>query len=115
MNCQNCDSYNRGNGSPACLTCAKYKDICKQSGRRKTIQIDTVPQAILEEIADDHPQISGLVDAIRALPPDHAALISMIYLGGLTHQEAAEILKISRSAVTKKIKLSIEIIRQSTR
>jgi RNA polymerase sigma factor (sigma-70 family) len=85
----------------------------KQSGKRKTLPIDNVPQAILEEIADDHPQISGLMDAIQALPPDHAALISMVYLAGLTQSEAAKILKISRQAVARKIKFSIEIIRES--
>jgi DNA-directed RNA polymerase specialized sigma24 family protein len=113
LNCTECQSYNRGFGSPACLKCGKYKDVCKQSGKRKTLPIETVPQAILEEIEDDRPQISSLIDAIRALPSDHAAIISMVFLGGLSVKETAQILKVSRQAVDKKIKFSIEIIRES--
>ena len=112
MNCTTCQSYNRGFGSPACLKCGKYKDICKASVKRRTLPIEVVPQSILEEIVDDRPQISSIIDALRALPADHAALISMVYFGGLTQSQAADILKISQSAASRKINFAIGIIKK---
>ena len=113
MNCQNCDSYNRGNGSPACLKCAKYRDICKRSGRRRTIQIEIVPQAILEEVEDEHPRLNGLKDILQSLPPDMASVISLVYVAGLTQREAAKQLNISQAGLSKKINVALEIIRKS--
>jgi DNA-directed RNA polymerase specialized sigma subunit len=112
VNCTTCQSYNRGFGSPACLKCGKYKDVCKASVKRRTLPIEVVPQSILEEIVDDRPQISSIIDALRALPAENAALIAMVYFGGLTQSEAADVLKISQSAASRKINISIEIIKK---
>jgi RNA polymerase sigma factor (sigma-70 family) len=113
MDCQTCKSYNHGNGQPACLKCPKYRDILAKSGKRRTIKIEPVPQNILEAIADETSSISNIMDAIRLLPPDLAAIISMIYFAGLTTRDIGAMLKISQSTVIKKNKFAIEIIRES--
>lgn len=113
MNCEKCQNYASGRGKPACLKCPKYRDIINKSGKRKTIKIIPTPQNILESIEDETSGINNIMDAIKLLPPDLSAIISMIYFAGLTTRDIGAMLNISQSAVIKKNKIAIEIIRES--
>ena len=115
MNCTACPSYNRGHGQRDCLKCAKYRDILKKSVKRQTIRIDVAPQAILEQIADENPQVIGILDALQSLPPMLSAITAMVYVSGLTHQQIAEIMGVSRQTVSRKSKAALIRIRRAVR
>lgn len=111
MNCENCENWNRGIGNSACLKCNKYHEIITGSGKRHTIKIIPVPDNILESIPDETINKDTL-HAIRSLPNDLAAIISLIYFAGMTHKQVAEILHVSRQAITRKHTLAIILLKK---
>ena len=112
--CHECQHYNRGSGGKQCLSCHKYTEIIRNSAKRKTIPIDVIPQHLLEAIADDSDnRINSILDAIRTLPPQLSAIISMIYISGLTHRQVASILHIPPGSIVKKNKFALEIIKKT--
>lgn len=112
--CPECASYNKGAGTRRCLKCNKYKQILIKSVARDAIQTYTVPQNILEAVAEElDPKTLEIVSAIRTLPPQHAAITTLIYFAGLTYRQVASILKISVSTVNKKNKFSLNIIKKT--
>jgi predicted XRE-type DNA-binding protein len=114
MNCEQCRSYNRGYGRPACLKCQKYKDITVSSGKRRTIRIETVPQNILEAIAEDiDPKTQSIHEIIRLLPNHLSSIMALIYTAGLTQRQTAQTLNISQKQVSKNHTIAIEIIRKT--
>ncbi len=103
-NCHNCASYQHGAGSKSCLSCPKYKTIQKQSVRRRTIRVEAFPAAIIEQIADiAGPEGEDIVSAIRQLPAELSAVISLRYLSGLTTDEIAVTLRISERTARYRI------------
>lgn len=112
MNCTDCQSYNRGSGTKACLKCKQYLEILKQSGKRKTIPIEIIPDTILEAIPDNN-QID-IQQAIRQLPLDLSVPLLMYHVLNASQREIAAYLNISQQNASKKINLSIEIIRKMT-
>lgn len=111
MNCEMCECWNRGRGKPACLKCNKYHEIIIGSGKRHTIKIVPVPDNILESIPDESINKDTL-QAIRSLPGDLAAIISLIYFAGMTHQQAADLLNVSRQSITRKHTLAIILLKE---
>lgn len=112
MDCKDCVSYRRGAGSPACLKCNKYGKIIVQSAKRQTIQIDVMPQTIIEALPDTK-QMHSIMDILRAMPLDQSTPIIQYYLLGATLQEIADYHHITRQAVDKKNKLTLNIIKES--
>jgi RNA polymerase sigma factor (sigma-70 family) len=83
--------------------------------KRQTIRIDVAPQTILEQIADENPQVIGILDALQSLPPMLSAITAMVYVSGLTHQQIGEILGVSRQVVSRKNKAALIKIRRAVR
>lgn len=112
--CHECESWNNGLGTRHCKQCATYKKFQLSSTKRNDVPINVVPQAILESIAqetEDH--VTKVIKAVRQLPPQLAAITSMLYFANLTQEQVASLLKISRISVTRKNFLSLEIIKKS--
>lgn len=112
MQCTECSSYNHGAGRKSCLLCPQYRDIVRRSGKRATISIDVIPDIILEAVPDE----SGITleQAIRQLPLELSVPLMMHHVLGAPLREIAAHLKISTTTVTRKINLSIDIIKQMT-
>ena len=111
MNCPECHNYNRGSGNKACLRCQQYKTIMLESCKRNTIKFEIIPDCILENIAENK-ETENVIDAIRQLPMELSTIMMQRFVLNYSIKEIAESLKISRQAVDKKIKSSIEIIRE---
>jgi DNA-directed RNA polymerase specialized sigma24 family protein len=112
MNCTDCDNYQRGKGRPACLKCAKYKDILIQSVKRQTIAIDVIPDTILNDIPDQ--RAVTILDAIRQLPLELSTMLLMYHVLDANQREIAQHLQISQQQVSKKINFALDIIRKLT-
>jgi DNA-directed RNA polymerase specialized sigma24 family protein len=113
IGCPSCDNYNRGQGSTACKKCPKYRDIQLKSGRRKTIKIDVLPDALLEQIADipSGPDGDDIMGELRSMPAELSAVISMRYFSGLTAREIADIMSISTRTAERKIAVALAALR----
>jgi DNA-directed RNA polymerase specialized sigma subunit len=112
--CHECESWNNGVGTRQCKQCAKYRQFQLNNTKRNDVPINIVPQAILESIAQEtDDQVTKVIKAVRQLPPQLAAIISMLYFANLTQEQVASLLKISRISVTRKNFLSLEIIKKS--
>lgn len=84
------------------------------NNKRNNVPISIIPQTVLESIAeecDDH--VTKVIKAIRQLPPQHSAIISMIYFANLTHKQVASLLQIPPGSVFKKNKFSLEFIKKT--
>ena len=106
MNCHLCDQYNRGAGTKKCLKCPKYKDIQRLSIRRRTIKYEILPQTLLEQVAEI-PKSNKIIDILRLMPADLAALIAMRYYAGLQIQEVAGLVRKSPGTVRYRLHTAI--------
>ncbi len=111
MNCHLCDQFARGAGTKYCLKCPKYKDIQRLSVRRQTIKYEILPQALLEQVAEI-PQSNKIIDILRLMPADLAALIAMRYYAGLQIREVAGIVRLSPGAVKYRLHIAVEWLKK---
>ena len=112
MNCPACARYNNGHGVKACLKCPEYIDIIKQLFSRLKIKIETVPDVILEAIPDDKEKTT--YDRIRDLPLELSVPLMMKYYLDCSLREIAKYHNYDISTASRKIKIALEIIKQST-
>lgn len=112
MNCPVCPQYNNGRGGKACLKCPQYIDIIKQSFSRLKIKLETIPDIILEAIPDESEATP--YDRIRDLPLELSVPLMMRYYLDCSLREIANYHKYDISTASRKIKIAIEIIKQST-
>lgn len=111
MNCVSCPHYHCGKGSKQCLKCDKYKHFQVKHTPRPQINIEILPDAILESIADNKTKID-IINAIRKLPLQYSAPLILKYILNISNEETAKYLKISLSNLHKKNKFSINKIRE---
>jgi len=99
--CRDCPHYNRGAGSGKCLNCPRYKDVINGFPDRDTIRVVSVPQAIIEEVADSSTKDFSMLGFIRKLDLREGAVALLRYYGRYTIEEIAETLTISPSTVKR--------------
>jgi DNA-directed RNA polymerase specialized sigma24 family protein len=72
-----------------------------------------MPQAVLDNIAD--PRTRSLMDIIQTLPVQYAVPLMCRATLNMSLQEIADILKVSKQAVDKKISYGLRLISKSLR
>jgi len=112
LKCQTYDQWNRGRGTRSCMQCQVYKDIQKQSVRRKTVRYDTYPETIMELFPMPESDPSGMVDMIRDLPADLGAVVIMKIYQSLSIDEIAEQIKISPRTVLRRWTDALKMLRE---
>ena len=108
--CRACESYNRGAGRPACLKCEKYKEIKMRYSKRQTIRAEIWPQELLDQLPDES-AASGVMDAIRQLPPESTAVIVLRYYAGLSYAEIGVAMRRTERAAMKLCALSRRMLK----
>ena len=114
MDCSACQHYQRGRGQPACLKCKKYLELIKLSCKRQSIRYEHIPQAIIEQIADQS-QMPTIIDVIRRMPLDYGIILIARYLLGATQAEIANLMGCSQQRLSKKETQAINIIKKIIR
>jgi len=99
--CRDCPHYNRGAGSGKCLNCPRYKDVINGFPDRETIRVVSVPQAIIEEVADTATKDFSMIGFIRKLDVKEGAVALLRYYGRYTIEDMAEALSISPSTAKR--------------
>lgn len=99
--CSTCEDWHDGKGCQNCLACGNYKRYQIKSTPRSKIPVDVLPQSLLEaveDLSDDY----DILQAIRRLPDDLAAIISMHYIAGLSYRSIAGIMRISEPSTRRR-------------
>lgn len=81
-------------------------DICRKRKRVSFVPLDDVS----DTVQDDGTEI---FEALSALPPKYRAVVHLFYVSGYKTAEIAEILKISQSAVRKRLQYGREKLRSA--
>ncbi|MGH2867923.1 MAG: RNA polymerase sigma factor [Solirubrobacteraceae bacterium] len=69
------------------------------------------PAVSTEQIALERLRDAELIDAVRRLPPRYRTVIALRYGGGLTSQDAAELMDTTRVAVAKTTRRALDMLR----
>lgn len=109
--CQQCQDDN-GPANKRCLKCQHYKQFDLNNQIKDKIAFEHLPQSILENVAD-LPHGEEVITKIRQLPLDKSVPLMMQYVLNASNQEMAKYLKMSPQGVSKKNKLSLEILKTS--
>ena len=108
MNCANCPSYRRGNGSQACYTCPDQLNIKPTS--KPGPRIINMRAEDIEEIAEIIPK--PMKDILSTLDPLQSTMLLQSVILGMTHQEIAEYHLFSATkTVQRKINIALELIK----
>jgi RNA polymerase sigma factor (TIGR02999 family) len=84
---------------------AKARKRDKRGGGVENIPID---EAILVGPESDRGivELDDALNALAAQDPDKAKVVELVFFGGLTYEEAADVLKISRASVYREMKMA---------
>ena len=110
MNCPDCTNYNRSKGNKKCLTCPQYQDIIKTSGKRSTINIDTIPDIILDAIPDN--KTTSIYDALRQIPLSLSVPLLAYHVLNANQRELAVYFKCSQQQLSKNLIKAVELIKK---
>ena len=94
------------------MSCQVYKEIQMQSVKRRSVRYDCVPDIILDQFQGPE-EDSDLLSAIQELPRHAGAVLVLRVYQGLSNQDAADILGISSSTVSRRYAEAIKILRAS--
>ena len=80
---------------------ARKRDRVRHGGGRQKVQLDD-NLAISVEIHEDLLALDAALSEFEELEPEKAALVKLRYFGGMTIDEAAEIMQISRTTAKRR-------------
>lgn len=119
-NCKRCPTYQatQGHGSTACVPCQQRglyltRYIPPPDNEQTTPYVSwasDIGQALIEDLGEGCHYID-IIAAIRVLPPQLSAIMSMYCMANLTQREIARTLKITQPAVFNKIQQAAKIIK----
>jgi DNA-directed RNA polymerase specialized sigma24 family protein len=108
LNCNNCPHYRNGKGCRACLNCEQYLNIIQQSGKRKTVRYETMPQVILESL----PEMESMKGVLQTIPFEYAMILLGRFFLNASNRELSEFHGVSQQTIINKIKTGLRIIRK---
>lgn len=108
MNCKGCPSYNHGRGTGHCLKCDLYQKIIMESGKRRSISMESVPEMVLDNI----PSLPDEIRAIEKIPLKYSTPILQKFFLNATYEEIAKHNSESIGNVRRKIRFGIRLIRK---
>lgn len=110
MNCSECPSYNRGQGTRKCLRCSEYAAFVVKE--KPAPNICRFPQEFMDNVPDI-PRFKTALDMLKGLDDVSATMLIQATILGMTHQEIADYHQtmFSRSAVSRKLITAINDLR----
>jgi RNA polymerase sigma factor (TIGR02999 family) len=79
---------------------ARRKQRPKHGGNRQRVELDDV-SCLTDDRANDLLSLHAALEKLEAESPEKAQLVKLRYFAGLSHQDAAEALKISRATADR--------------
>jgi RNA polymerase sigma factor (TIGR02999 family) len=79
---------------------ARRKQRPKHGGERQRVELDDV-SCLTEDRADDLMSLDAALEKLEAESPEKAQLVKLRYFAGLSHQDAAKLLGISRATADR--------------
>jgi len=108
MKCSSCPQWRKGSGTGHCLKCDLYQEIIMESGKRRSISMESVPEMVLDNI----PSLPDEIRAIEKIPLKYSTPILQKFFLNATYEEIAKHNSESIGNVRRKIRFGIRLIRK---
>lgn len=108
-NCMECKHWHMGSGDKTCLSCYKYAESYSPTGEAEVIEVEVLPDTIIESIEDDRDN-KTVLDKINSLPIELSAIMLMKFYGKMTIAEMAEVVGKSKTVIDRRIRESMKLL-----